>query len=172
MTREPSHCEPLRPSGRIGEGKLAATATGNITPVIDLIFDSGTLASLRREVRACAIQSGFPEDRVTDMVLVVHELAANAIVHGGGAGRLRLWKLARTLQCQFDDGDHMRSPDEAGRSRTESISPRGAPGSSSLNSLPREAGHGLSVVWRLADQAQELSGPHGTRVMIAFDLPG
>jgi two-component sensor histidine kinase len=40
-----------------------------------------------------------------DVVLAVHELAANAIRHGAGAGRLRVWKLVRELCCQVDDGE-------------------------------------------------------------------
>ena len=29
-----------------------------------------------------------------DVVLAVHELAANVVCHGGGKGRLRVWHLA------------------------------------------------------------------------------
>ena len=32
-----------------------------------------------------------------DVVLAVHELAANAIRHGAGVGRLRVWNLVREL---------------------------------------------------------------------------
>jgi anti-sigma regulatory factor (Ser/Thr protein kinase) len=69
-------------------------------PVLDLAFDSGTLNALRAGVNAIARQAGLPEARAEDVVLAVHELAANAVSHGSGAGRLRLWNLAGTLQCQ------------------------------------------------------------------------
>jgi anti-sigma regulatory factor (Ser/Thr protein kinase) len=136
-----------------------------------LMFDSGALLTLREEVRECAIQSGISEDRSEDMALAVHELAANAIVHDGGAGRLRVWKLATALQCQVDDGDQMRSP-KAGPSRDgmRYIQPGSASSPVSADSLPSEKGHGLWVVRKLADQVKTLSGPHGTKVMIAFDL--
>jgi anti-sigma regulatory factor (Ser/Thr protein kinase) len=135
------------------------------------MFDSGALVTLREEVRECAIQSGISEDRAEDMVLVIHELAANAVVHDGGAGRLRIWKLATALQCQVDDADLMRSS-KAGSSRAgmEGMQPGSAPSPVSVDSLPSEKGHGLWLVRKLADQAKTLSGPHGTRVLVAFDL--
>jgi anti-sigma regulatory factor (Ser/Thr protein kinase) len=92
------------------------------------------------------------------MVLAVHELAANAVCHGGGAGRLRVWNLAGALYCQVDDGN---SP--------ASGQPEDSPGQAAPNSLPCEPGHGLWVVRQLADQMQSLSGQGGTSVLIRFD---
>jgi anti-sigma regulatory factor (Ser/Thr protein kinase) len=151
--------------------EIATNRTGNVAPVLDLTFDSGALLTLREEVRECAVQSGIPEDRAEDMVLAIHELAANAVVHDGGAGRLRVWKLATALQCQVDDADLMRFP-KAGPSRDgmAGIQPGSAPSPVSVDSLPSEKGHGLWLVRKLADQVKTLSGPHGTRVLIAFDL--
>jgi len=142
---------------------------GNPMPVLDLTFGSGELSALREEVRTCAIQSGFSEDRAIDVVLAVHELAANTIVHGGGTGRLRAWKLARSLQCQVDDGDLMRLLDRAAQNGVKDTQP-GAPDPASVNSLPSEPGHGLSVVRQLADQTQSLSGSRGTSITVTFDL--
>ena len=135
------------------------------------MFDSGALVTLREEVRECAIQAGISEDRAEDMVLAVHELAANAVVHDGGAGRLRVWKLATALQCQVDDADLLRSS-KAGPSRDGmgGVQLGSAPGPVSADSLPSEKGHGLWLVRKLADQVKTLSGPHGTRVLVAFDL--
>jgi anti-sigma regulatory factor (Ser/Thr protein kinase) len=135
------------------------------------MFDSGALLTLREEVRECAVRSGISAGRAEDMVLAIHELAANAVVHDGGAGRLRVWKLATALHCQVDDGDQMRSP-TAGPSRygMGGVQPGSAPGPVSVNSMPSEKGHGLWVVRKLADRVKTLSGPHGTRVMIAFGL--
>jgi anti-sigma regulatory factor (Ser/Thr protein kinase) len=39
-----------------------------------------------------------------DMVLVAHELATNAVRHGGGRGRLRLWASDGRLWCEVSDG--------------------------------------------------------------------
>jgi len=126
--------------------------------VLDLGFDSSTLQTARAEVRACVGHARFPGGQVEDVVLAVHELAANAVCHGGGAGRLRVWNLAEALYCQVDDGDLMAS-----------ATPEGALDQASLNSLPSEPGHGLWVVRRLADQMQSQSGPGGTSVLIRFD---
>jgi anti-sigma regulatory factor (Ser/Thr protein kinase) len=87
------------------------------------------------------------------MVLAVHELAANAVRHGGGAGRLRVWDLTGALHCQVDDGDSLASD----RLETD------------LNSLPCEHGHGLWVVQQVADHMQSRSGPGGTSVLVRFD---
>jgi anti-sigma regulatory factor (Ser/Thr protein kinase) len=119
-------------------------------PVLDLPFDSGTLGALRAGVKAHACDAGLPEDRAEDVVLVVHELAANAVCHGAGAGRLRIWKLAGSLHCQVEDGDQA---DASGRP------------------LPSRPGHGLWLVRQVADRMRILSGARGTRATVAFDLP-
>jgi anti-sigma regulatory factor (Ser/Thr protein kinase) len=131
-----------------------------------MTFDSGTLPMLRAEVRTRAVRAGLPDDRAEDLVLAVHELAANSVRHGGGAGRLRVWDLARTLRCQVDDGDRPGAV-EPGADRAGSKS---ASGRMPVNSLPCVPGHGLWVVQQVADQVQSLSGPRGTSVMITFDL--
>src|SRR5580658_4779047 len=73
-------------------------------PILDTMFDSVTLHVLRADVQVLAIRTGFPDHRVEDMVLAIHELAANAVHHGAGAGRVRIWDLAGALRCQVDDG--------------------------------------------------------------------
>jgi anti-sigma regulatory factor (Ser/Thr protein kinase) len=128
---------------------------GDVPPLLDLAFDSGGLYVLRTEMRACAGQAGLPEDRVADVVLAVHELAANVLSHGEGKGRLRVWNLAGALHCQVADGDLIASDDPAART----------------NSLPDLPGHGLWVARRVADRMQTLSGPRGTRVTLTFVPP-
>jgi serine/threonine-protein kinase RsbW len=143
-------------NGRVNQGwPEPVDASG--TPIVDVRFDSGGLAMLRVQLRACALQAGFPDDRVADVVLAVHELAANAVRHGGGAGRLRVWNGAGSLQCQVDDGGDHRKTVTA------------APVTTSVNSLPCEPGHGLWVVRQVADRIQSLSGSLGASVMITFD---
>jgi anti-sigma regulatory factor (Ser/Thr protein kinase) len=127
-------------------------------------FDSGTLPALRAEVRARALQAGLSEGRTEEVVLAIHELAANAVCHGGGAGRLRVWKLTRALQCQVVDGDLLEAAEpETGHAGSKSTSDRML-----MNSLPCVPGHGLWVVQQVADQMQSLSGSHGTSFMITF----
>ena len=87
------------PAGGVGRAMQA----GARTPLLDQEFDSGTLYALRAAVQAHASRAGLSEDRVGEVVLAVHELAANAIAHGAGHGRLRMWDLAGALSCEIVD---------------------------------------------------------------------
>ncbi len=138
-----------------GNSPVSDTAGSDAPPLLDLAFDSGALYILRAEVLALAGQSGLSDDRAGDVVLAVHELAANVVCHGGGKGRLRVWQLAGALHCQVDDGDLIASADPAAL----------------LDPFPELPGHGLWVVRRVANQMQALSGPRGTRVTLIFELP-
>jgi anti-sigma regulatory factor (Ser/Thr protein kinase) len=138
-----------------GNGLVSETAGDDAPPLLDLAFDSGALYILRTEALALAGQAGLPHDRAGDVVLAVHELAANVVRHGGGKGRLRIWELTGALHCQVDDGDLIVSADSA----------------ASLDPFPELPGHGLWVARRLADQLQAVSGPRGTRVTFIFELP-
>ena len=108
------------------------------------------------------------------MVLAVHELAANAVSHGAGAGRLRIWKLAGTLHCQVEDGEPLASghpaepPDRVGSEATDAAA---ASGQTSERPLPSRPGHGLWLVRQVADRMRILSGARGTRATVTFDLP-
>lgn len=155
---------PYRP---IDQWQPTLPGPDGMSPVLDVTFDAGTLPALRAEVRVSVLRAGLPEGRAEDVVLAVHELAANSVRHGGGTGRLRVWKLAGSLQCQVDDGDLLGAAGP-GASHT-------GPGSSSgrrpVNSLPCVPGHGLWVVQQVADQVQSLSDPRGTSIMATFGLP-
>jgi serine/threonine-protein kinase RsbW len=119
---------------------------------LDQPFDPGTLLVLRRAVQALVREAGMPEERTMDVVLAVHELMANAIRHGAGKGRLRIWEAADALHCQVDD-DGAAAPID-----------RNQP-------WPVRQGHGLWVVRQVADRMEIITGPAGTRATIAFTLP-
>ena len=155
--------DPARPSGRVSQPWPDPAGNNGAPPVLDLTFNSGTLDTLRAEVRACAAKTDLAEDRAVDMILAVHELAANAVRHGGGEGRLRIWDQAGALHCQVDDGDHAAAGDIA------AAGPESAPDHAATNSLPCEPGHGLWVVQQVADRIQSRSGSGGTSVRITFD---
>jgi anti-sigma regulatory factor (Ser/Thr protein kinase) len=145
-----------------------------VVPVLDLAFDSGTLYALRAGVKAHACEAGLPEDRAEDVVLVVHELAANAVSHGAGAGRLRIWKLAGALHCKVEDGEPLASGHPAeppSRVDNEATGTEEASGQTSAHPLPSRPGHGLWLVRQVADRMRILSGARGTRATVAFDLP-
>jgi anti-sigma regulatory factor (Ser/Thr protein kinase)/ABC-type transporter Mla MlaB component len=126
-------------------------------PLLDQAFDADSLYALRAAVAAHATQAGLAPGRADDLVIAVHELAANAVRHGAGHGRLRVWKSDQALLCEIsDDG----IPQPAG---TEDVI-----------QWRTEPGHGLSLVRQVADQASLRSGPAGTLATIHFtlDAPG
>lgn len=103
-------------------------------------------------------------------MLAVHELAANAVNHGPGAGRLRMWVAPGRLYCQLDDdGPATRArrdgAGQAGRRPVGSIGDQADP-------WPYRQGHGLWLVQAAADQMSALSGPGGSRMTVMFALPG
>jgi anti-sigma regulatory factor (Ser/Thr protein kinase) len=145
-----------------------------VTPDLDRAFAPGTLPELRAEVLAQARRAGLSESRAIDVVLAVHELAANSVRHGAGTGRLRMWKLTGALCCQVDDGDPPASGDSPGRPAgriSTAASQTRASRLTPMSSWPSEPGHGLWVVRQVADHTHVVPGPGGTRVRLTFDLP-
>jgi anti-sigma regulatory factor (Ser/Thr protein kinase) len=118
-------------------------------------FDSGSLYVLRAAVAAHAAAAGLSRSRVYNVVAAAHELAANAVRHGAGRGRLRLWADGEFLYCQVSDDGPARSGDQQ---------PTGAA------AWHREYGHGLWLVGEVADQLSIDHGPDGTTATAAFAL--
>jgi anti-sigma regulatory factor (Ser/Thr protein kinase) len=89
------------------------------TPAIllDQGFDDDSLYRVRAAV-AARVATLADRRTVDTMVLIAHELASNAVRHGGGTGRLRLWVAGGELHCEVSDcGTGLPSPSRAGRSR-------------------------------------------------------
>jgi serine/threonine-protein kinase RsbW len=142
---------------------------------LDLKIDSGSLHTLRARVRACAEAAGLPDDRVEDVVLAIHELAANVVRHGGGTGRLRAWDLPGAMRFQVDDGDR---PPLGATGRADGYDGYDGSGGSDGSgaraedgALPFISGHGLWVVQRICSHMIARSGPGGTSVVVVFDRP-
>ena len=128
-------------------------ASGRAPDGMEQRFDAGNLVSLRSAVAAHGGALGLADGRVEDLVLVAHELATNAVRHGGGAGRLRLWRMNGSVFCevadagegfQFPHPDRLRHPD-----------------------LGTTGGRGLWIVARLVDRMQVDSGEAGTVALVA-----
>jgi anti-sigma regulatory factor (Ser/Thr protein kinase) len=66
-------------------------------------FTGADLPRLRLRVADAAAAAGLDEDRCEELVLAVYELACNAILHGGGAGRLVLSRADGSVRCQVSD---------------------------------------------------------------------
>jgi anti-sigma regulatory factor (Ser/Thr protein kinase) len=143
------------------DGPLPDAAPRNVSPAeqpdLEQDFDNDSLYLLRAAVAAHASRAGLSEGRTSDLVLAVHELAANAIRHGAGRGRLRLWATRDAVHCEVTDAGAPagKAPDrkkqDNGRWRVE-------------------PGHGLWLIRQVADQANLESRPSGTVGAVTFRL--
>ena len=160
------------PAGGAGRARQASART----PLLDQEFDSRTLYALRAAVQAHAGQVGLSEDRADEVVLAVHELAANAIAHGAGHGHFRMWDLVGALSCEIVDSGPAGaaaacSPSDAGGPPGPSDA-GGRPGPSEpADPWPTADGHGLWLVRQVADHLDLRSGARGTRAIVTFALP-
>ncbi|HEX3193183.1 MAG TPA: ATP-binding protein, partial [Streptosporangiaceae bacterium] len=83
----------------------SAAAQNGEPPALDQPFDGDSLYALRATVAAHGSRAGLSDGRTRDLVLAVHELAANAVRHGAGQGRLRMWTTPDGVRCEIvDDG--------------------------------------------------------------------
>jgi anti-sigma regulatory factor (Ser/Thr protein kinase) len=69
----------------------------------ELEFTREDLGTVRGAVATFAADAFFARGRIDDLVLAVDELATNSVYHGGGRGRLRMWRDGQTLQCEVSD---------------------------------------------------------------------
>lgn len=126
--------------------------------ILDQPFDDESLYQLRAAVAAHAAAAGIAEGRVRDVVLAVHELAANAVRHGAGQGRVRLWATGDGISCEVTDTS--APPTDVGIDH-----PDASPGSARW---PVQHGHGLWLIEQVADQVSVKSGPAGTVAVVSF----
>ena len=148
-----SRWQPADPAG----GGLHG-AGGGEPPVLEQVFDGDSLYSLRAAVAAHASQAGMPEGRARDLVLAVHELAANAVRHGAGHGRLRVWVTEDAVRCEVTDDGPPKTADGADAGLLDQAL------------WPVEPGHALWLIRRVADQASWDAGPSGTTATVSFRL--
>ena len=132
----------------------SAAARNGEPPALDQAFDGDSLYALRATVAAHGSQAGLSDGRTRDLVLAVHELAANAVRHGAGQGRLRMWATPEGVRCEVTD----EGADGTGEEPAE------AP------VWHAEPGHGLWLVRRIADGASVRSDPSGTVAAVNFRL--
>jgi anti-sigma regulatory factor (Ser/Thr protein kinase) len=113
-------------------------------------FDATNLMSLRSAVAAHGSALGLSAARVDDLVLVAHELASNAVRHGGGGGRLRVWRVDGSVYCEVADtgGGFLYAPPD----RLPAVSATG--------------GRGLWIIAHLADDLWVESNEAGTTTRI------
>jgi len=145
------------PGGPDGPGD-ADGAAPDAQRILDLTLDADSLYRLRATVVAHAVSAGLPQRRADDMVIAVHELAANVIKHAGGHGKLAMWTQDQSVYCQVTD----QGPAQAGAAAGAARAP--------VPPWPIEAGHGLWLVRQLADQMSLRAGQAGSQATVRFAL--
>lgn len=123
-------------------------------PAHQLAFGGGNLAAVRALVTRSARRLGLAARAVDELALAAHELATNSIRHGGGRGRLRVWRDADAVVCEVSDAGHIADP-LVGRSSRE---------------FDAEGGRGLWMVNHLCDLSQIRTGPGGTVIRLHAGL--
>lgn len=123
-------------------------------PAEELAFERGSLDDVRRFVTGRARSVGLPPVRIDDLVLAVHELAANSLRHAGGGGVVRLWSDGTALVCEVRDAGVIDEP-LVGRVRPHA---------------EQENGRGLWIVNQLCDLVQVRSSAAGSVVRLRIDL--
>ena len=82
------------------------TGAEPIGPRVDLLtrdFDFHSLVPLRHEVQRCGAREGLGERELYLFVVAVNEVTTNAVRHGGGKGRIYLWREDHRLFCRVID---------------------------------------------------------------------
>jgi anti-sigma regulatory factor (Ser/Thr protein kinase) len=121
-------------------------------------FGFEELSELRAAVRERAGLLGLDGRATADFVLVADELASNSVRHGGGRGRLALWRIGEHAVCEVRDSGLIVDP-LVGRRRPDLLSPGGS-------------GAGLWTANRLCDLLLIHSTPAaGTAVRAYLPLP-
>jgi anti-sigma regulatory factor (Ser/Thr protein kinase) len=136
--------------------------------LLDRRFDARGLPPLRAVVLAYAVEAGMPENHAKDVMLAAHELAANAVRHGAGAGRLQMRAEAGMLRVQVHDAGPASQNVQAG---TAGLDGQDVSGGGADGGWPRRPGHGLWVVRQVADQVSVWRGPGGSVVSAALRCP-
>lgn len=108
-----------RTAGAAPKRSSNPTGTSAESELVSQEFEERDLHALRQAVSAHAARV-LTDDRVEDMALIAIELASNAIRHGGGRGRLRLWTTPDAVYCQVsDDGPGFPDSTYPSRQRPE-----------------------------------------------------
>ena len=113
-------------------------------------FDGGDFRMLRDALLDRAVANGLAPRRANDLVLAAHEIATNSVRHGGGRGRLRLWREHDSLVCELTDHGHLADP-LVGRARPVADG---------------VAGYGLWMAYHLCDLVQLRALPPGTVIRL------
>jgi anti-sigma regulatory factor (Ser/Thr protein kinase) len=125
---------------------------------VDQPFGAKGLYALRARLADCARTFGLPQRQIEKLLVVASELVANAIRHGGGCGRLRLWRDGTHIRCQVIDRGPGIADAAAGSRPPEPTSTAG--------------GRGLWICRNLAAEVVIERGPDGRGAAVTAIMPG
>jgi anti-sigma regulatory factor (Ser/Thr protein kinase) len=128
--------------------------------LLDMYFTCEDLSRLRRCLADVVRMAGLAEPRRSDFVLAVHEVTGNAVQHGGGRGRARLWYVDGALRCRVTDD---------GPGFTDQAIPAAPPDPCSDSDFD-EDGRGLWLARELSDRLHITGGAGGAIVTLEFEL--
>ena len=141
--------------------------------LLDREFGAASLSALRAAVAEAAAAAGLDDDRAIDVMLAMHELAANVVRHGAGRGRLQMEVTPYALRGQVTDGGGPGPASQLAQAAASGLTPGArAAAAAPAATWPVEHGHGLWLARRTADQIQVATGPGGSAVCVTFLLPG
>jgi serine/threonine-protein kinase RsbW len=104
-------------------------------------------------VASCAEVAGLLGDRLEDFVVAVNELLTNAVRHGGGTGRVALWRADGSVVCEVSDtGGGLAGP---------------VPRHPVRPAAHRPGGWGLWLAEELTDTFRMSTGDRGTTVRVS-----
>ncbi len=127
-------------------------------PAGDAVYHSyrADLARVRALVLRQARAAGLAEDRASDLVLAVSEVAANTLRHTRSSGTLAIWHDADEVVCEISDEGVLADP-LAGQRRPQPHA---------------SGGHGLWIVRQVCDRVEIASDASGTTVRMHMALRG
>jgi len=125
---------------------------------VDQPFGATGLSALRAALATRCRAFGVPAKQIEKLLIIASELMANAIRHGGGGGRLRLWREGSMVRCQVID----RGPGIADA----------AAGSRPPEPTTTAGGRGLWICRNLAAEIVIDRGPGGRGAAVTATIPG
>jgi anti-sigma regulatory factor (Ser/Thr protein kinase) len=108
-------------------------------------FHDGSTRAIREAASTVAADAGVPAARIADLVVAVSEAVGNSVRHGGGSGRIAVWREGRRFLAQIRDAGRITDP-LAGRIRP---------------SMEQVSGRGLWLMHQLCDLVQIRALPDG-----------
>jgi anti-sigma regulatory factor (Ser/Thr protein kinase) len=108
-------------------------------------FHGASTWTIRQAAAAVAADAGVTPARIADLVVALSEAVANSVRHGGGSGRIAVWREGRRFLAQVRDAGRITDP-LAGRIRP---------------SINQASGRGLWLMNQLCDLVQVRAFPDG-----------